>query len=167
MLGIAGVRSDVEENLLARQHARPAVIEAHLERLRRHKTPCPHDQFGAARLVVLQVRGNLALDHVALALADRRHVDGDGTDHRAELRGVAHQMRDLSRSKSRSCWAGRRYWDRSPRSIAAPPRPSVAPIAPDATPEACRPRHCRGSGFHTVPVETCASSIGQSICGKL
>jgi hypothetical protein len=34
-----GVRSDVEENLLAREHARPAVVEAHLERFRRHKTP--------------------------------------------------------------------------------------------------------------------------------
>ena len=34
-----GVRSDVEENLLAREHTRPAVVEAHLERLRRHKTP--------------------------------------------------------------------------------------------------------------------------------
>jgi len=33
------VRSDVEENLLAREHTRPAVVEADLERFRRHKTP--------------------------------------------------------------------------------------------------------------------------------
>ena len=50
------VRSDVEKDLVARQHARPAVIQAHLERFRRHKTPGPHDQFGAARLVVLQMQ---------------------------------------------------------------------------------------------------------------
>src|SRR6202167_3576567 len=42
------VRSDVEEDFVARQRARPAVIQAHLERLRRHKAPAPHDQLGAA-----------------------------------------------------------------------------------------------------------------------
>src|SRR5260221_301686 len=89
------VRSDVEENLVARQHARPAVIQTHLERLRRHKTTRPHDQFGAARPVVLQVIGNQAVNHVALAPANRRHVDRDGTGRHAELRGVVHQMRDL------------------------------------------------------------------------
>ena len=46
------VRTEVEENLVARQHARAAVIEAHLKRFRRHKAPGPHDQFGAACLVV-------------------------------------------------------------------------------------------------------------------
>ena len=33
------VRSDVEEDLLAGQHARAAVVQAHLERLRRHEAP--------------------------------------------------------------------------------------------------------------------------------
>ena len=60
-----------------------------------HKPPSPQDQFGAAGLVVLQMQGNLAVNHVALALAHRRHVDRDRTGHRAELRGVARQMRDL------------------------------------------------------------------------
>src|SRR5258708_4958212 len=41
------------------------------------------------------MRGNRALNHVALALANRRHVDRDGTGFHAELRGVVHQMRDL------------------------------------------------------------------------
>ena len=41
------------------------------------------------------MQGNLALDHVALALANLRHVGRDGTgDHRAELRGVLRQIRD-------------------------------------------------------------------------
>src|SRR5215469_8638862 len=40
------VRSDVEEHLVAHEYARPAAIQAHLERSRRHKTSRPHDQFG-------------------------------------------------------------------------------------------------------------------------
>src|SRR5580700_8419597 len=38
---------------------------------------------------------NLAVDHVALALANCRHVDRDRPGHRAELRAVTRQMRDL------------------------------------------------------------------------
>src|SRR5260221_3945484 len=41
------------------------------------------------------MRGNRVIDHVALALANRRHVDRDGAGFHAELRGVVHQMRDL------------------------------------------------------------------------
>jgi hypothetical protein len=40
------------------------------------------------------MQGNLAVNHVPLALANLRHVGGDGTGHRAELRGVLHQMCD-------------------------------------------------------------------------
>src|SRR5438093_6111145 len=89
------VRSDVKENLLTRQHARPAIIEAYLERFRCHKTPIPQDQFGSACLVVLQMCGNLAVDHVALAPANRRHIGRHGTGHCAVLRGTARQMRNL------------------------------------------------------------------------
>src|SRR5262245_38049733 len=52
------VGSDVEKNLIARQHARTTIIQAHLERFGCHKAPSPQDQFGAARLVLLQMRGN-------------------------------------------------------------------------------------------------------------
>ena len=41
------------------------------------------------------MRGDLRIDHGALAPANRRHVDDDGAGHRAELRAVAHLMRDL------------------------------------------------------------------------
>src|SRR5215831_20499737 len=34
------------------------------------------------------MRGNLGIDHLALALAHRGHVDGDGTRHGAELCSV-------------------------------------------------------------------------------
>src|SRR5215831_4081086 len=89
------VRTDVEENLVAREHACAAVIEAHLERLRRHKAPGPHDQLAAGCLVEMYMQRNLALDHIALTLADPCHVGRDSTaDHRAELGGVTCQMRD-------------------------------------------------------------------------
>jgi len=88
------VCADVEEDLVGCQHARPAVVEAHLERFRRHEMPRPHDQLGAAVLVVPQVRGNLAVDHVALALANLHHVDRHATGLRAELRGVPRHVRD-------------------------------------------------------------------------
>src|SRR5215831_20017978 len=89
------VRTDVEENLVAGQHACAAVIEAYLERLRRHKAPGPHDQLAAGCLVEMYMQRNLALDHIALALADLRHISRDRTaDHRAELGGVTRQMRD-------------------------------------------------------------------------
>jgi hypothetical protein len=41
------------------------------------------------------MRRDLAVNHVALALANGRHVDRDGAGRRAELRGVMHQMRNL------------------------------------------------------------------------
>jgi hypothetical protein len=55
----------------------------------------PHDQFGAAGLVVLQVHGDQAFDHIALPLSDFGHIDRDGTRHRAEPRGVMRQIRDF------------------------------------------------------------------------
>jgi hypothetical protein len=92
------MRSNVEEDLGASQRPRPSVIEADLDSLRRDEAPSPHDQIGAALLVVLQMRSDLRFDHFALALANRRHVDLDGTGDRAELCGVARQMRDLGAS---------------------------------------------------------------------
>ena len=65
------------------------------EHLGRDETSAPHDQFGAARPVVLQMQFDLAVDHVALALAYRGHVGLNGTSHRAELTRVMRQMRDL------------------------------------------------------------------------
>jgi hypothetical protein len=41
------------------------------------------------------MRGNQALHHVALALANRRHINRNVSSHRAELRAMARQMRDL------------------------------------------------------------------------
>src|SRR5215831_6713140 len=58
------MRSDAEENPIAGQHARPAVIETRLQRSRRHKAPGPHDQLGAGHLVVLQMQVDLAVDHL-------------------------------------------------------------------------------------------------------
>ena len=71
------MRSDIEKDLVGREHARSSVIQDHFERFRRYETPVAHDQFGTARFVILQVLGNLPLNHLALAPANRRHVDGD------------------------------------------------------------------------------------------
>src|SRR6266568_58553 len=67
----------------------------HLERFRRHKAPVTHDQLGAGRLVIVQMRSDLAADHVALALNNAPHVGRDRTGHHTELRTVTRQMRDL------------------------------------------------------------------------
>src|SRR5215471_8987901 len=89
------VRTYVEENLVTHQHTCAAVVEAYLKRLRRHKAPGPHDQLGAGCLVEINMLRNPGLDHIALTLADPRHVGRDRTaDHRAELVGVTRQMRD-------------------------------------------------------------------------
>src|SRR5262249_32872551 len=140
-------------DLVARQLPCPAVIQAYLERFRRYKTPGPHDQFGAAGLVSLQMEINFAVDHVALALANLCHVGCDGTGRSPSARRDAPDVR-LPRSKSHSCWAGRRCWDRSPQSTGALRRQSVASIAPYAKPVTYHPVHCQGSGLQTVLVET-------------
>src|SRR5215472_3606396 len=89
------VRTDIEENLVTRQHTCAAAIEAYLKRLRRHKTPGPHDQLAASCLVEINMLRNPGLDHIALTLADLPHIGRDRTaDHRAELGGVTRQMRD-------------------------------------------------------------------------
>ena len=77
------------------QGARPAVIQVHFERFRRNKAPGPHDQFGAACFVVVQMQFDFAVDHVALSLAHLCHVGRDRPgDHRAELGCVMRLMRD-------------------------------------------------------------------------
>ena len=87
------MRANVEENLVARQHARAAIIQANLQCLWRHKAPIPNDQFGAGRSEVLQMQIDLATDHSALAAQNSRHVGRDGTGCHAELRAVLREVR--------------------------------------------------------------------------
>ncbi len=93
--GNCRVRSDIDENALAGQHARSAVVEMHLARLRRHKAPVAHDQLGTRRLVVATMRVDLPLDHVAFAFDDNAHVNRDRAGHDAESCAMACEMRDL------------------------------------------------------------------------
>ena len=88
------MRSHVEEHAIAGEHSRPTVVQAHLERLRCHEASRPHDQLGAARLVLLEVHGDEPLDHVALALEYARHVDLDRPRYHPELRRMLHQIDD-------------------------------------------------------------------------
>ncbi len=89
------VRAHIQEHLGADKVARSSVIQAHFQRFRGDEAPGPHDQFGAARFVVVQVRRDLRFDHVALAPDNLRHVDLDRAGHRAELPAIARHMRDL------------------------------------------------------------------------
>jgi hypothetical protein len=89
------VCSNIEENLIARQHARPAVVQVHLERFRRHEIPCSHDQFRTARFVQVKMPRDLPIDHLALALQHSLHVDGGGICYRSEPTGLADQIGDL------------------------------------------------------------------------
>ena len=88
------MRSQIEENPLGQKDTRGAVVELYLDRLRRDEPPGAHDEFGAGFLEGLDMKDDLALDHVALALTNLLHVDGDGADLRAKLRGVTRDMRD-------------------------------------------------------------------------
>ena len=125
-VGNGGVRSHIQEHLRADQRARSAVIEAHFDCLRRDETPVAHDQFGAACLVVAQMRVNERLHHVALALTNLRHVDLDRARHRPELAPRCAPHARPRRCEFRSCWAGTRHWGRSRRSICArQPRSAV------------------------------------------
>ena len=87
--------ANIDEHLLAGQHARTAIVEADLKGFRCGKAPRAHDQFGAAGLVVAQVNVHEVFHHGAFALADRDHVDRDGAELHAEVGGMAEQMRDL------------------------------------------------------------------------
>src|SRR5215475_10714303 len=88
------MRSEVEEDLVPREHAGASVIQLNLQRFRRYETPLAHDEFRTARLVVLQVFRDLPVNHFALAPADRSHVNRQGAGYRAELRGVTIEVRD-------------------------------------------------------------------------
>jgi hypothetical protein len=89
------MRTQVQEDPLAGKNPRTAVVQVHFDGLRRDETPASQDQLGTTGAVVVQMQFDLAVDHVALALADRRHVGLHRTGHRAELSGVVRQMRHL------------------------------------------------------------------------
>ncbi len=90
-----GVRPEIENHPMAGQHARAAIVQAHLDGLRRDEPARTHDQLGAARLVLVEVHGDQPVDHVALARQHSVHVDGDGTDHHSKPIGVVNQIGDF------------------------------------------------------------------------
>ena len=89
------MRSDVEENLVGRQLTGASVVQTYFKGFRRDKMSGANDELGAARLVDLQVLGNLTLDHLALAPANHCHIDGDGIGHGAVFAGLARDGRNL------------------------------------------------------------------------
>src|SRR5262245_7138139 len=103
---------------------------------------------------ILLLIGLAPVDHLALALADRRHVGRDGAGYHAEVRALARQMRDprapnlVLAGQAGDVGAGAA--DPPALDDGSPP----PPIAPCAKPVTCRPFRCQGSARQTVPVET-------------
>src|SRR5262245_16797161 len=87
------MRADVEENVVAAQYPRASIIQANLDRLGCSKAPVTHDQFGARRLEILQMRGNFSVHHGALAPANPLHICLDRTGDGAKLPGLVYKMR--------------------------------------------------------------------------
>src|SRR5262249_27868057 len=94
-IGNCRVRSDIKEDLVGREHTRSSVVQFHLKRLRRYKTPTAHDQFSTAFPINLQVLSTLTFDRFTLASTNRCHVDSEGTDPRAIVPGVTRNVRDF------------------------------------------------------------------------
>jgi hypothetical protein len=94
-VGNRPVGTDVDEDLVRVEDTRPPAVQTHLECLRSDEAAGPHEELGAAVLVGAQVRVDLPVDHVALALANLHHVDRDAIGRRPELRAVARDVRDV------------------------------------------------------------------------
>src|SRR5262249_44266748 len=86
------VCSDIKEDFVASQHTGPSVVQDDFEGFGRYETTAAHDQFSATRLVLLQVRRNLTLYHLAFAPTDRCHIDRDGPGHHSLLSAVTRKM---------------------------------------------------------------------------
>ena len=95
MSGIITMRAEIEHDPLGGQKALAARVQIHFDGPRSDEAPYPHDQFGAARLVEFEMRGDEPVDHGALAGEHLSHVDADGAGDRAELIGVAHEIGDF------------------------------------------------------------------------
>jgi hypothetical protein len=64
------MRSGIDDNLVAAQRARLAIVQLRFDGFRRNETPSARDQLGTARCIRLQVKRNFTFGHAALALAD-------------------------------------------------------------------------------------------------
>ena len=90
-----GMCPEIESHAIAGQHARTAVVQTHLDGLGRDEPARAHDQLGAAGLVIVEVHGDQAVDHIALARQHLLHVGGGGTRHHSEPIRVVNQIGDL------------------------------------------------------------------------
>src|SRR6185295_809484 len=86
---------DIKEDFVACQHKGPSVVQDDFQSFGRYETTAAHDQFSATRLVLLQVRRNLTLHHLAFAPTDRCHIDADGTGYYSVLSAVTRKMRNF------------------------------------------------------------------------
>jgi len=83
--------ADVQYDLL-RFNKLCSIFGLDLDRLWRHESAGPHDQFGATLRVGVEMEGNFAVDHGPLALPDDRHIRLDGVRYRAKRPGLSRHM---------------------------------------------------------------------------
>src|SRR5262249_35558224 len=117
--------------------------------------------------VILQMRRDFAVDHVALALANGSHVGGDVAGYDAEARAPAREMRDpgapnfVFAGEAGDVGAGAA----DPLTLDHGGAPARLRHVPSQQPAACR---CRGSGCQIVPVQAWGSpsTIALSNCDE-
>src|SRR6266850_2969148 len=80
-----GARAGVDDDILAAKRALPAVGQLGFDGLGANEAPCPHYQFRAALLVVVEMNVDQAPHHLALALTHGCHVDANILFADAEL----------------------------------------------------------------------------------
>src|SRR4051812_3741991 len=86
---------DIQENLIARQAARLAILRSHLHRFGLHKARLTKDQLSAAGSIAIQVEIDEILDHMAFASPHASHIDGYGSRCGSKFGRTSNQLHDL------------------------------------------------------------------------
>ena len=88
-------RASVDDDILAAKRALPAADQLRFHGLGGNKTPGAHHQLSAALLVLVEMDINEVLNHLALALAHRCHIDMNILFADAELVAAIKERRNL------------------------------------------------------------------------
>ena len=69
-----GARSKVKKDPITRDRPAASVVKVHLNRLRSHEPGFSSNQFRSGRLEAIEMKLNLALHHLSLAVQDALHI---------------------------------------------------------------------------------------------
>ena len=73
-IGNGGMRSDIDHKLVAEKHASAASIQYDLDGFRADEAAAAHDELGTGFLIGIQMKRDLAIDHVLLTAAHPAHI---------------------------------------------------------------------------------------------